>query len=77
MSETRLDAVMREIETLGYGSPEYHEAMWFLLSVMARRQAMIAESIRSSRRDSARRRKRAAETRARKAAVEPEPVEAP
>ena len=63
----RLDAVMVEIESLGVGTPEYHEALWMLLSVMARRQACIADSIRRSRVDSERRRARAAATRARKA----------
>lgn len=61
---SNLDQVMLDIESLGYGTPEYHEAMWFLLSIMARRQAMIAESIRRSRADSERRRERAAATRA-------------
>lgn len=53
---TKLDALMGEIESLGYGTPEYHEAMWMLLSVMARRQAIMADSIRRSRRDAERRR---------------------
>lgn len=59
-TETRLDSVMGEIESLGVGTAEYHEAMWFLLTIMARRQAVIAESIRAN----TRRRARAAETRA-------------
>jgi len=60
VSETpRMDAVMRDIESLGYGTPEYHEAMWMLLSVMARRQACIADQMRRDRR----RRDRAAATR--------------
>jgi stalled ribosome rescue protein Dom34 len=57
----RLDAVTAEIESLGYGTPEYHEAMWFLLSIMARRQAVIADSLRRS----IRKRERAAATRQR------------
>jgi hypothetical protein len=56
----RLDAVMADIESLGYGSPEYHEAMWFLLSIMARRQACIADRLRADQR----KRDRAAATRA-------------
>jgi len=54
-----MDAVMRDIESLGYGTPEYHVAMWFLLSVMARRQYAIADQIRADRR----KRERAAATR--------------
>lgn len=70
MSATpRLDAVQEQINELGYGTPEYHEAMWMLLSVMARRQAIIADQIRRSRAT----RERAAATRAaRKAAKEAE-----
>lgn len=60
MAASNLDAVMHDIDALGYGSPEYHEAMWFLLSVMARRQFATAERIRVDRR----RRERAAATRA-------------
>lgn len=57
----RLDEVMTEINDLGYGTPEYHEAMWMLLSIMARRQACIADRLRADRR----KRERAAETRRR------------
>lgn len=62
MSETisRTDALMRDIESLGVGTPEYHEALWMLLSVMARRQACIADQLRRDRR----KRERAAATRA-------------
>lgn len=56
---SNLDAVMADINSLGYGTPEYHEAMWFLLSVMARRQAIMADSMRLSRR----KRERSAATR--------------
>lgn len=63
---SRLDALMVEIQSLGYGTPEYHEAMWMLLSVMARRQACIADRLRAN----ARRRERAAETRAARKASE-------
>lgn len=49
MPAPRLDRVMAEIEALGYGTEEYHEALWMLLSVMARRQAVLAESARRSR----------------------------
>ena len=49
MSDTpNFDMVMRMIEQLGEGTPEYHEALWFLFSVMARRQAIIADSLRRS-----------------------------
>lgn len=60
MSTPRLNAVMADIEDLGYGTPEYHEAMWFLLSIMARRQYAIADRLRAERR----KRERAAATRA-------------
>lgn len=55
-----LDAVCREIESLGAHTPEYHDATAFLLTVMAKRQWIIADQIRRSRRDSAARRERAA-----------------
>lgn len=58
--DDRTIQIMREIESLGYGTPEYHEAMWFLLSIMARRQYAIADRLRVDQR----RRKRAAATRA-------------
>lgn len=64
-STERLDKLTAEIETLGYGTPEYHEAMWFLLSVMARRQACIADRLRADQR----KRDRAAETRQRNKAA--------
>lgn len=60
MSTEKLDAIMEQIEELGYGTPEYHEAMWFLLSIMARRQYAIADQLRVNQR----RRERAAATRA-------------
>lgn len=50
MSESRTDSIMRQVEELGYGTPEYHEAMWMLLSVMARRQACIADRLRADHR---------------------------
>jgi hypothetical protein len=62
---TRTDGVMAEINSLGYGTPEYHEAMWFLLSIMARRQYAIADRLRADRR----KRERAAATRAAKRAA--------
>lgn len=62
-----LDRIMQEIQSLGEGTPEYHEALAFLLTIMAKRQWIIADSIRRSRRDSEARRERAA---ARKAAKE-------
>ena len=64
----RTDEVMRQIEDLGFGTPEYHDAVAFLLTIMAKRQWIIADSIRRSRADSERRRTRAAKTRARRAA---------
>lgn len=48
-SMPNLDMVMRQIEALGWGTEEYHTAMWMLLSVMARRQAIMAERIRADR----------------------------
>ena len=48
--QTRLDGLMGEINALGYGTPEYHEAMWMLLTVMARRQAIIADRLRADQR---------------------------
>lgn len=44
----RAEAVTR-LDELGHRRPEYHGAMWMLLSVMARRQAIIADSLRRSR----------------------------
>lgn len=62
---TNIDAVVAQINDLGYGTPEYHEAMWFLLSIMARKQYAMADRIRADQR----KRERAAATRAaRKAA---------
>jgi len=61
----RLDAVMQEIESLGSHTPEYHEAMWFLLSIMARRQYAMADNLRREQR----KRERAAATRARQQEV--------
>ena len=55
----RLDEVMTQITELGEYTPEYHDALAFLLTVMARRQWIIADQIRRSRRDSARRKARA------------------
>lgn len=46
-------------DDLGIGTPEYHEAMWMLFSVLARRHACIADDLRRN----ARRRARADETR--------------
>lgn len=60
MSTPNLNRVMADIESLGYGTPEYHEAMWFLLSVMARKQYAMADRMRAERR----KRERAAATRA-------------
>lgn len=48
-TETRIEDVMAQIAALGEGTPEYHEAMWMLLSVMARRQAIIADQLRRAR----------------------------
>lgn len=51
----RLDAVVRQIEELGYGTPEYHEAMAFLFTILARSQWRRADSIYASRRDTEKR----------------------
>jgi hypothetical protein len=56
----RNDKVLKEIESLGVGTPEYHEALWFLFSIMARRHACIADRLRADQR----KRERAAATRA-------------
>lgn len=61
----RVDAVIAEINELGYGTPEYHEALWFLFSILARRQFAIADRIRHDRR----KRERAAATRERNRAA--------
>jgi hypothetical protein len=58
-TDQQLNEIMREIESLGVGSPEYHDATAFLLTIMAKRQWIIADSIRQSRADSERRRERA------------------
>ena len=58
--QSNLDKVMQDIESLGVGTPEYHDAVAFLLTIMAKRQWIIADSIRRSRRDSQQRRERAA-----------------
>ena len=47
----RFDKVMAQIVSLGEGTPEYHDAMAFLFTIMAKRQWIIAESYRKSRRD--------------------------
>ena len=57
---SNVEAVMADINDLGIGTPEYHEALWFLFSILARRQYAIAESIRTNQR----KRERAAATRA-------------
>lgn len=68
MSKTgNLDKIMADIEALGIGTPEYHDAVAFLLTIMAKRQWIIADSIRRSRRDSEVRRERAAARKAAKA----------
>jgi hypothetical protein len=48
-SQERLAEIERQIEDLGVGSPEYHDAVAFLLTVMARRLWIIADQIRRSR----------------------------
>lgn len=55
------DRLMEEINALGVGTPEYHEGLWMLFSILARRQGILAEHARLSRR----KRERAAETRQR------------
>jgi hypothetical protein len=58
--QENLNRIMTDIESLGVGTPEYHDAVAFLLTIMAKRQWIIAESIRNSQRDSQRRREAAA-----------------
>jgi len=62
-SAESLNALMKQIQELGEGTPEYHDALAFLLTIMAKRQWIIAESIRRSRADSERRRAAAAKRR--------------
>lgn len=73
--QTNFDKVMRQIEGLGVGTPEYHDAVAMLLTVMARRQWIIADSMRRSQRDSERRRARAAERREQKTQHQPDQEE--
>ena len=54
-----IDDICRQIEELGPGTPEYHDATAFLLTIMAKRQWIIADSIRRSRRDREARQERA------------------
>lgn len=63
MAETNLEKVMREIDDLGVGSADWHEAMWFLYSILARRHAGLAWATRLDEQ----RRARAAATRAARA----------
>jgi hypothetical protein len=62
---SNIDRVMQEIGDLGYGTEEYHEAMWMLLSVMARRQAIMADHIRRMRLQKEARERRKAEVKKR------------
>jgi hypothetical protein len=43
---TTLSEIEREIEALGYGTPEYHEAMAFYCLTLARSQWRMAERAR-------------------------------
>lgn len=53
---TNMDEVMAQITALGENTPEYHEALWFLFSVLARREASMAERMRANARRNERRR---------------------
>jgi hypothetical protein len=68
-STSNLDAITRQIESLGVGTPEYHEATAFLLTIMAKRQWIIADQMRRSR---ARAEKRAAARAAAQQAATPQ-----
>lgn len=46
-STVRLDLIDRAINDLGYGTPEYHEAVAFLCTIMAKRQWILAEQARA------------------------------
>lgn len=61
---TRLDEVMQQINALGEFTPEYHDALAYLLTVMARRQWIIADQMRRSRAAQEARAKRRAEKKA-------------
>lgn len=54
MPAPHTDALMAEIDALGHGTPEYHEAMWFLLSIVARKHGALAERLRTDQRRRAR-----------------------
>lgn len=47
---TTLAEVERTIESLGYGTPEYHEAVAMYLMIMARAQWRLAELARRRKR---------------------------
>lgn len=48
-SAPKLDELMQQIDALGYGTPEYHECVAFLLTIMAKRQWIMADRVRRSR----------------------------
>lgn len=55
---SNFDEVMAEIQSLGEYTPEYHDALAMLLTVMARRQWIIADQLRRSEAATAKRRER-------------------
>lgn len=57
-SAATLEEIDRQIEALGYGTPEYHEATAFLLTVMAKRQWILADQARKRRTQLQRRKKK-------------------
>lgn len=66
---SNFDEIMRQITELGEGTPEYHDALAFTLTIMAKRQWIIADHIRQSRRDRAIRQERAAKRKAEREAA--------
>ena len=47
--DVRLELIERQIEALGEGTPEYHEALAFYCTIMAKRQWILAEEARKRR----------------------------
>lgn len=48
-TDVRLEMIERAIDRLGIGTPEYHEAMAFYCTIMAKRQWILAEQARERR----------------------------
>lgn len=55
--ENRLRLIEDRINALGEGTPEYHEALAFYLTIAAKRQWIMADQARRSRERAARRTK--------------------